>query len=58
MSILKIVTVADDNPVLRRKAPKVGKVDDSIRRLMDDMMETMVALSLIHISMEIGRAHV
>jgi len=43
MSLLKIVTVADDNPVLRRKAPKVGRVDDSIRRLMDDMMETMVA---------------
>src|ERR1039457_5425602 len=43
MSLLRIVTVADDNPVLRRRASKVGKVDDSVRRLMDDMMETMVA---------------
>jgi peptide deformylase len=43
MSLLKIVTVADDNPVLRRRAPRVGRVDDSVRRLMDDMMETMVA---------------
>ena len=43
MSLLHIVTVGEDNPVLRRKAPKVGKVDDSVRRLMDDMMETMVA---------------
>ncbi|HAW11362.1 MAG: peptide deformylase [Candidatus Dormibacteria bacterium] len=43
MTLLHIVTVAEDNPVLRRKAPRVGRVDDSIRRLMDDMMETMVA---------------
>lgn len=43
MSILRIVTVGEDSPVLRRRAPRVGKVDDSIRRLMDDMMETMIA---------------
>ncbi len=35
--------MSDDNPVLRRRAPRVGKVDDLIRRLMDDMMETMIA---------------
>jgi peptide deformylase len=43
MSLLHIVTVGEDNPVLRRKASKVGKVDDSIRRVMDDMVDTMVA---------------
>ncbi|MGA8016663.1 MAG: peptide deformylase [Candidatus Dormiibacterota bacterium] len=43
MTLLHIVSVSEDNPVLRRRAPRVGKVDDSIRRLMDDMMETMIA---------------
>jgi len=43
MTLLHIVTVSEDNPVLRRRAPRVGRVDDSIRRLMDDMMETMIA---------------
>jgi peptide deformylase len=43
VTLLHIVTVAENNPVLRRKAPKVSRVDDSIRRLMDDMFETMVA---------------
>ncbi len=43
MTLLHIVTVSEDNAVLRRRAPRVGKVDDSIRRLMDDMMETMIA---------------
>jgi len=43
MTLLHIVTVAEDNPVLRRRAPRVGRIDDSVRRLMDDMMETMVA---------------
>ncbi len=43
MTLLHIVTVDEDNPVLRRKAPRVGRVDDSVRRLMDDMMETMIA---------------
>ncbi|HXZ99380.1 MAG TPA: peptide deformylase [Candidatus Binatia bacterium] len=43
MTLLHIVTVSEDNPVLRRRAPRVGKVDDSVRKLMDDMMETMIA---------------
>jgi peptide deformylase len=43
VTLLHIVTVDEDNPVLRRKAPRVARVDDSVRRLMDDMMETMIA---------------
>jgi peptide deformylase len=43
VTLLHIVTVSEDNPILRRRAPRVGRVDDSIRRLMDDMMETMIA---------------
>ena len=39
MAILKIRTAPD--PVLRRKASRVTKVDGSIRRLIDDMFETM-----------------
>lgn len=41
MAILEIVT--NDHPMLRRKAPRAGAVDDSVRRLMDDMTETMLA---------------
>ncbi len=43
MSLLHIVTVAENNPILRRRAPKVSRVDNSIRCLLDDMMETMIA---------------
>lgn len=32
------------DPVLRRKAKKVGNIDDSIQRLIDDMIETMRAV--------------
>ena len=39
MSVLKIRTNPD--PVLRRKAKKIAAVDDSIRKLIDDMIETM-----------------
>jgi peptide deformylase len=38
--ILEILT--RDNPRLRIKASRVPKVDDSVRKLMDDMAETMV----------------
>jgi len=38
--ILEILT--RDNPRLRIKASRVPKVDDSVRKLMDDMVETMV----------------
>ena len=40
MATLEILT--RDNPRLRIKASRVPKVDDSVRRLMDDMVETMV----------------
>jgi peptide deformylase len=39
MSILPIITAPD--PRLKLKAKPVAAVDDSIRRLMDDMLETM-----------------
>jgi peptide deformylase len=41
MAKLPIVVVADHNDVLTTKAKRVPKVDDAIRRLMDDMVETM-----------------
>ncbi|MCX5996589.1 MAG: peptide deformylase [Chloroflexi bacterium] len=39
MAVLKIRTTPD--PVLRKKAKKIASVDDSIRKLIDDMIETM-----------------
>ena len=39
MTIKKILTEPD--PFLRQKSKKVEKVDDNIRLLMDDMLETM-----------------
>ena len=44
MSRLSIVIAPE--PVLKRSAEPVERVDDEVRRLMDDMLET---LSLIHI---------
>ena len=43
MAILEILT--SDNPRLRIKANRVPRVDDSIRKLMDDMVDTMAASS-------------
>jgi peptide deformylase len=40
VALLRIIT--KDNPRLRLKARRVPKVDDSVRRLMDDMVETML----------------
>ena len=40
MALLEIIT--RDNPRLRLKAKRVPKVDDSVRRLMDDMVDTML----------------
>jgi peptide deformylase len=40
VAILEIIT--RDNPRLRLKARRVPKVDDSVRRLMDDMVDTML----------------
>jgi len=39
MTVRRILTEPD--PVLRQKSEPVDKVDDSIRKLMDDMSETM-----------------
>ena len=39
MSILPIVHIPD--PVLRRKSKPVERVDDDLRRFLDDMLETM-----------------
>ncbi|MGM0562201.1 MAG: peptide deformylase [Pseudomonadota bacterium] len=41
MALLPIVTAPD--PVLKTKAKPVERVDDAIRKLMDDMLETMYA---------------
>src|SRR4030081_3108912 len=38
--MVRDIVVVDD-PRLRTKCPKVPKVDDSIRRLVDDMVDTM-----------------
>ena len=40
MAILSLRHFSDD-PGLRQKAKKVSRIDDSIQRLIDDMMETM-----------------
>lgn len=41
MAVLEILT--RDNPKLRIKASRVPRVDDGVRKLMDDMYETMMA---------------
>ena len=41
MPVLSIVKTSDHNEVLTSKAKRVPRVDDGIRRLMDDMVETM-----------------
>jgi peptide deformylase len=43
MSVRKIRVLPD--PVLRQKAKKVSKVDKSVQHLIDDMIETMRAVS-------------
>src|SRR5437879_13686960 len=41
MAILPILT--QEAPILRQKAKRVPRVDSSIRKLIDDMVDTMVA---------------
>ena len=41
MNILKIITLPD--PLLRQASAPIERVDDELRRLMDDMAETMFA---------------
>jgi peptide deformylase len=41
MAILPILT--QESPILRQKAKRVPRVDTSIRKLIDDMVDTMIA---------------
>ena len=41
MSVLPLIYAPD--PILRRKAKRVGKIDASVQRLIDNMIETMYA---------------
>jgi len=43
MSVRRILTVDTDLAFLKRKSDPVAKVDDALRALMDDMLETMYA---------------
>ncbi len=43
MAIRPILTVADGVSVLKQKSRPVERVDDDLRALMDDMLETMYA---------------
>ena len=43
MAVRPILTVADATPVLKQKSAPVERVDDHLRALMDDMLETMYA---------------
>ena len=43
MSVVKIRTLPD--PVLRQKAKKVANIDGSVRKRVDDMIDTMRAVS-------------
>ena len=43
MAIRPILTVAEATPVLKQKSAPVERVDDDLRALMDDMLETMYA---------------
>ena len=43
MSVLPIVLTSYHNDVLTNRATRVPRVDDGVRRLMDDMVETMFA---------------
>ena len=39
MAIMPVIKM--DDPLLHQKAKKVRKIDDSIQKLIDDMVETM-----------------
>ncbi len=41
MAVLPILT--QEAPILRQKAKRVPRVDESIRKLIDDMVDTMIA---------------
>ena len=41
MAIREILTVADHAAILKQVSEPVARVDDDLRALMDDMLETM-----------------
>ena len=41
MAVLPILT--QESPILRQRAKRVPRIDDGIRKLIDDMVETMIA---------------
>jgi len=43
MSLRRILTVDTDLPTLKKKSAPVARVDEGLRALMDDMLETMYA---------------
>ena len=43
MAVIKVRTLPD--PVLRQRAKRVNKIDSSIQKLIDDMIDTMRAVS-------------
>ena len=43
MALRDILTVADHTAILKQKSAPVDQVDDALRVLMDDMLETMYA---------------
>lgn len=53
MAKLKIYEYPD--PVLKQKAAPVEKVDDGLRRLLDDMLETMYAAAGVGTGRAAGR---
>ncbi len=42
MALLPIVLSTDEDPVLTTKATRVPRIDEGVRKLMDDMVETMI----------------
>jgi len=42
VALLPIVLSTDENPVLTTKSTRVPRVDETVRKLMDDMVETMI----------------
>ncbi len=55
--IRRILTVDGDQQVLKQKSKPVAAVDDDLRRLMDDMLETMYAAPGIGLAaIQVGEA--
>jgi peptide deformylase len=42
VALLPIILSTDEDPVLTTKATRIPRVDDTVRKLMDDMVETMI----------------